>query len=193
MLDRHVLLIAAFVVSSCSPLMAIEGPTAAGPIGGTDIRAALLPPPGVYGGTMQLGAATMEFLDGNRNTAPGLEDAKLRKAVGGPFVYFVPDVKVLGRQRRGGRHGSIRPYLRQPVRRRNRSVHDKHGRSLRGGRLGTLLRHGSAVPLFRCLSDPGGAFSARGHRRRCAARRLQFQQPAGASAQHGHQYLGRGT
>ena len=65
MVGRHVLLIAAFVASSCSPLMAIEGPTAAGPIGGTDIRSALLPPPGVYGGTMQLGAATLEFLDGN--------------------------------------------------------------------------------------------------------------------------------
>lgn len=96
MLGRHVLLITAFVAGSCSPLMAIEGPTAAGPIGGTDIRSALLPPPGVYGGTMHLGAATMEFLDGNRNVVPGLEEANLRKAVGGPFVYFVPDVKVFG-------------------------------------------------------------------------------------------------
>ena len=56
----------------------------------------MLPPPGVYAGTIQLFAETIEFLDGNRNPAPGLENAKLWKVVGGPFVYFVPDLKVLG-------------------------------------------------------------------------------------------------
>jgi hypothetical protein len=75
---------------------AVEGPTAAGPIGGTDIRSAMLPPPGLYGGTIQLAAGTLDFVDGNGDTIPALRDARLTKQVGGPFLYYVPDVAVLG-------------------------------------------------------------------------------------------------
>ncbi|MEI9899841.1 MAG: hypothetical protein WDN31_06450 [Hyphomicrobium sp.] len=56
----------------------------------------MLPPPGVYGGSIQLGAGTIEFHDGDGKTIPALKDAKLWKGVGGPFAYYVPDVKVLG-------------------------------------------------------------------------------------------------
>lgn len=85
-----------FAFSSSSPLLAVEGPTAAGPIGGTDIRSAALPPPGLYGGTAQLGAGTLGFKDGDGKTIPALQDARLTKEVAGPFIFYVPDVKVLG-------------------------------------------------------------------------------------------------
>ena len=81
---------------SCSPGFAVEGPTAAGPIGGTDIRSAQLPPPGVYGGVISLGAEAFEFVDGQGNTIPALKDGHLTKFIAAPFLYYVPDVKVLG-------------------------------------------------------------------------------------------------
>lgn len=87
--------VAAFALHS-SPLLAVEGPAAAGPIGGTDIRSALLPPPGLYAGTAQLGAATLGFHDGAGDKIPALRDARLVKEVAGPFIFYVPDVKVLG-------------------------------------------------------------------------------------------------
>lgn len=96
MLCRRLALVVALIVGSSHPLMAIEGPAAAGPIGGTDIRSALVPPPGVYGGTIQLGAATLDFLDASGKSVPALKDAKLSKEVAGPFVYYVPPAKVLG-------------------------------------------------------------------------------------------------
>jgi hypothetical protein len=74
----------------------VEGPSAAGPIGGTDVRSAMLPPPGLYGGGILLGAGTVDFVDGNGRSIPELKDAHLEEEVGGPFVYYVPDVKVLG-------------------------------------------------------------------------------------------------
>ena len=85
-----------FLVGASSQSNAVEGPTAAGPIGGTDIRAALLPPPGVYFGTLQLAAQTIDFLDKDGNPIPGLKDARLTKGVAGPFIYYIPETKVLG-------------------------------------------------------------------------------------------------
>lgn len=92
----RILLIAAFLCGMGRASQAVEGPTAAGPIGGTDIRSGLLPPPGVYVGTMQLVARTIDFLDRNGKTIPGLEDAQLTKEVGGPFLYYIPQTKVFG-------------------------------------------------------------------------------------------------
>jgi hypothetical protein len=89
-------LAAALLGGAAVPARAVEGPTAAGPIGGTDMRSGLLPPPGVYFGTMQLAARTMDFVDGNGRTIPGLEDAQLSKGVGGPFLYYVPETKIFG-------------------------------------------------------------------------------------------------
>ena len=42
------LLAAAVMACAAAPLHAAEGTSIAGPIGGTDIRSALLPPPGLY-------------------------------------------------------------------------------------------------------------------------------------------------
>jgi hypothetical protein len=90
------LLIAALLFIAPGSAFAIEGPTSAGPIGGTDIRSGLLPPPGLYGGTIQLGAGSIDFVDGSGRTIPALQDAHLSVAVGGPFIYYIPSVKVLG-------------------------------------------------------------------------------------------------
>ena len=48
--QRLGLAVAVLLSFGCTPSLAAEGPTIAGPIGGTDIRSAFLPPPGeVYG------------------------------------------------------------------------------------------------------------------------------------------------
>lgn len=96
MTSLRFLLIIVFLARMSVSSQAVEGPTAAGPIGGTDMRSGMLPPPGLYYGTIQLVAGTIDFLDGRGKTAPGLEGAHLTKGVGGPFLYYVPDLKVLG-------------------------------------------------------------------------------------------------
>jgi hypothetical protein len=55
-----------------------------------------MPPPGLYGGTIQGTASTFEFLDGNGKPVPELRDAFLTKQVAEPLLYYVPDIKVLG-------------------------------------------------------------------------------------------------
>jgi hypothetical protein len=89
-------LVAASLCGACSSALAVEGPTAAGPIGGTDIRSAMLPPPGLYGGTAALAADTFEFLDGHGDEIHAFRDGHLAKELVGPFLYDVPNVKVLG-------------------------------------------------------------------------------------------------
>jgi hypothetical protein len=64
MQGARLLLTAAFICAACTPVLAVEGPSAAGPIGGTDIRSAVLPPPGLYGGVILLGAEAFDFVDG---------------------------------------------------------------------------------------------------------------------------------
>lgn len=78
------------------PAFAVEGPSAAGPIGGTDIRSAMLPPPGLYGGVAVLAAGTLDFVDGNGRTIPPLRNAHLSKQLTGTFLYYVPKLDVLG-------------------------------------------------------------------------------------------------
>jgi hypothetical protein len=73
---------------------AAEGPVAAGPIGGTDIRSALLPPPGLYGGVIGLRSQVDEIHDGTGHPAPGLNAVDLTAKVAGPFFLYVPDFKL---------------------------------------------------------------------------------------------------
>ena len=96
MRNARLLLMAALFFALCTPVLAVEGPTVAGPIGGTDIRQAMLPPPGVYGGTIQLAAGTLDFVDGHGETIPALREAHLAKQLAGPFLFYVPDAKVFG-------------------------------------------------------------------------------------------------
>jgi hypothetical protein len=41
-------------------------------------------------------ASTIDFLDRHGNTIPLFKDAQLRKQVAGPFLYYVPELKLLG-------------------------------------------------------------------------------------------------
>jgi hypothetical protein len=78
------------------PCLAAEGTTAAGPIGGTDIRSAVLPPPGLYGGVIGVNSFVPEIVDGTGHPVPGLNAVNLLARLSAPFLVYVPDVKVLG-------------------------------------------------------------------------------------------------
>jgi hypothetical protein len=78
------------------PSLAVEGSSTAGPIGGTDIRSAQLPPPGVYGGTIEVYAAANHFYDGGGAPVAALDALRLERFRVGPFLLYVPDVQVLG-------------------------------------------------------------------------------------------------
>jgi hypothetical protein len=89
-------LAAAVACAAWSPACAVEGSSGAGPIGGTDIRNAMLPPPGFYGGAFALYAEAREFNDGNGNPIPMLSALEQRRVRAGPFFLWVPDVQVFG-------------------------------------------------------------------------------------------------
>jgi hypothetical protein len=76
--------------------MAVEGSSAAGPIGGTDIRSAQMPPPGIYGGTIQAYAEAHQYFDGAGNLVPALSGLDLSRIRAGPFLLAVPDIQLLG-------------------------------------------------------------------------------------------------
>src|SRR5687767_11519956 len=84
------------VCCACAPSYAAEGSSVAGPIGGTDIRAAQLPPPGLYGGLVLLYARANQFFDGSGKLVPALSGLDLTRMRAGPFLLYVPDVQVLG-------------------------------------------------------------------------------------------------
>jgi hypothetical protein len=90
------LLVAAMLAAASQPASAVEGPTVAGPIGGTDVRSAMLPPPGLYGGAVAVGIEAFDFVDGQGQPIAALSEARLGRVVGGPFVLYVPDVQVFG-------------------------------------------------------------------------------------------------
>ena len=79
---------------SSLPCWAVEGATAAGPIGGSDIRSAILPPPGLYGGGVALYNSVTQFHDGTGHPAPGLDAVGLSDYVGGAFFLYVPEFKL---------------------------------------------------------------------------------------------------
>ena len=79
-----------------APSWAVEGATAAGPIGGSDIRSAILPPPGFYAGAVALYNSVTQFHDGTGHPAPALNDFGLTNYVGGAFFLYVPDLKLFG-------------------------------------------------------------------------------------------------
>ncbi len=77
-----------------APAWAVEGAAAAGPIGGNDIRSAILPPPGFYAGAAALYNSVTQFHDGTGHSAPALNDFGLTNYVGGAFFLYVPDFKL---------------------------------------------------------------------------------------------------
>lgn len=89
-------LLAAALLCAATPSLAVEGSAAAGPIGGTDIRQALLPPPGIYGGGVLFDAAARQFFDRNGDPIPALADTRIVLAGVAPFLAYVPQIEVLG-------------------------------------------------------------------------------------------------
>jgi hypothetical protein len=89
------LLVAVALLSGAPHTHAVEGTTAAGPVGGSDVRVALLPPPGLYGGVAFFAGNAPRLVDGNGRDIPGLSPHFTVKAAA-PFALYVPDVQVLG-------------------------------------------------------------------------------------------------
>jgi hypothetical protein len=93
----YVLILAAiWLASSIKPSHAVEGAAAAGPIGGSDIRSALLPGPGFYGGAVGLYNVVNGFNDGTGHPAAVLNAVKIKDWIGGPFFLYVPNIDVAG-------------------------------------------------------------------------------------------------
>jgi hypothetical protein len=95
-MTRSAWLVLAAALLGCAPSasLAVEGSSAAGPIGGTDIRSAQLPPPGLYGGGVLLYAEAHQYIDGLGNVL--LPDLDLTRKRVGPFLFYVPDVQLFG-------------------------------------------------------------------------------------------------
>src|SRR5215470_18686996 len=89
------LLIAMALLCRVPTALAVEGTTAAGPVGGSDVRVALLPPPGLYWGVAFFAGNAPRLVDGSGHDIPGLSPHFTLKAAA-PFAMYVPDVKVLG-------------------------------------------------------------------------------------------------
>lgn len=87
---------AASIVGTASSAFAVEGTTAAGPIGGTDIRSAFLPPPGVYGAAIGLAGPAWGINDGEGNPIPAFGDARFTKIMAGGALLYVPNVQIAG-------------------------------------------------------------------------------------------------
>jgi hypothetical protein len=83
------------LLCSVPSAFAVEGTTAAGPIGGTDIRSAQLPPPGLYAGIVGLVSPVKQVHDGSGQSVPGLDSVDLIAKVAGPFFVYVPNFRLL--------------------------------------------------------------------------------------------------
>lgn len=90
------LVLAAGVIGWTLPCWAAEGTTAAGPVGGPDIRAAFLPGPGLYGALVSLGTMSPQVRDGSGNPRAGLNAVDIKGGTAGGALLFVPDFKVFG-------------------------------------------------------------------------------------------------
>jgi hypothetical protein len=88
------ILVSICVGLSSTPCSAVEGATAAGPIGGSDIRSAILPSPGFYGGVVGLYNNVTQFHDGTGHPAPALNAVGLTDNIAGAFFLYVPDFKL---------------------------------------------------------------------------------------------------
>src|ERR1700745_2159928 len=100
-------LCAALAFGYAIPLHAAEGPSLAGPIGGTAISSAVLPPAGLYGGGVGLVGDVLDFVDGQGQPIPVLTDAKINRTIVAPFIGYVPNIDV---PERSIGCGAIVPY-----------------------------------------------------------------------------------
>jgi len=91
---RLALIGACCVVIGAAPARAAEGSTVAGPIGGTDIRSAFLPPPGLYGGVILGGGSTYQLKDGSGQTRAGLDAVGINSRSASGALLYVPKFQV---------------------------------------------------------------------------------------------------
>jgi hypothetical protein len=92
----HVTAIANVLICLLSPAWAAEGFITAGPVGGSDIRTALLPPPGLYGALFGAYTTYNEVDDGSGHPVAGLDAVHLDAVTGGAALFYSPDVQILG-------------------------------------------------------------------------------------------------
>ncbi|MEZ5844636.1 MAG: transporter [Hyphomicrobiaceae bacterium] len=89
--------VAVIVALLASPAAhAAEGSSVAGVSGGSDIGAARLPPPGLYGAVIGAASRSRNFYDGQGNPAPFPVDLDFAGQSAALAFVYVPDVKVLG-------------------------------------------------------------------------------------------------
>lgn len=82
------------LLTGAAPLWAAEGSTVAGPIGGTDVRSAFLPPSGLYGAAIFGGSAAYQLRDGSGAPRAGLDAVDLNSKSAGGVLLYVPNLKV---------------------------------------------------------------------------------------------------
>ena len=82
------------VALGAAPSLAAEGSTVAGPIGGTDIRSAFLPTPGLYGAAILGGASAYQLRDGTGQTRPGLDAVGIDSKSAAGVLLYVPNFKL---------------------------------------------------------------------------------------------------
>ncbi len=86
-------LLAAILALACAPAArATEGGFVAGPIGGTDIRAAILPPPGTYGLLVPIAGVGRDFRDRDGSVGPVDFTARFLAAGFGAVHVFRPEL-----------------------------------------------------------------------------------------------------
>ena len=80
------------ILSMAVPVSALEGRTVAGPIGGTDMRSAQLPPPGLYGVLAAAYGELRRFRDDDGDHVPALADLQANNIVAAAALLYVPDL-----------------------------------------------------------------------------------------------------
>lgn len=75
---------------------AAEGSTAAGVAGGSDMRSAFLPPPGLYAGLVGARSESEDFYDGKGRRVPALDDLGFKGRQGAFAFLYVPELDVVG-------------------------------------------------------------------------------------------------
>ena len=96
MVVRKILFAAGVLSCLAQHCFAAEGNSVAGPIGGTDMRSAMLPPPGLWGGGIYVYGAGNGFEDGNGDAVAALSGLDIASNFAGAFLVYVPPIELFG-------------------------------------------------------------------------------------------------
>ena len=94
LLPKLAVILALILSTNPLPAFAVEGSSAAGPIGGTDVRSAQLPPPGVYAAGIATFGEAFNFFDGNGDRIPAFDDLSITPIRGAAAALYVPDFQI---------------------------------------------------------------------------------------------------